>query len=106
MVHLRAVEHFDLRRQVIKTALDMNLRGLVLHTSGNVRYRALGCTTRDLTATVLCSIRVPGTNCMLVTPTGMPYQELQVEDIVYMPFDGTGFPAADQRLPTRCVLRS
>jgi L-fuculose-phosphate aldolase len=72
----------DLRREVVKWALEMNTTGLVVQTSGNV------------------SVRVPGTNMMLLTPTGTPYHLLQPEDIVLMSCDGKNIPNG-QLLPTR-----
>jgi ribulose-5-phosphate 4-epimerase/fuculose-1-phosphate aldolase len=74
--------HMDLRREVVKWALAMNTTGLVVQTSGNV------------------SARVPGTDMMLVTPTGTPYELLKPEDVVLMSCDGTNVPDG-QLLPTR-----
>jgi L-fuculose-phosphate aldolase len=62
------MEHFDLRREIIDTALEMNRMGINQGTSGNV------------------SVRVPGG--MLITPSGVPYEELGVQDIVFMASNG------------------
>ena len=78
------LDHMDLRRQVVEWALAMNTTGLVVQTSGNV------------------SARVPGTDMMLVTPTGTPYHLLKPEDVVLMSCDGKNVPDG-QLLPTRWV---
>ena len=59
----------DLRREMIATARRMNASGLNQGTSGNLGQRVEGG--------------------FLVTPTGMDYDALQPEDIVFMRFDGT-----------------
>ena len=60
----------DMKQEVIDISVNMQATGLVLHTSGNV------------------SVRVPGTNKMLITPTGMDYKSLSTDDIVLMGFRG------------------
>lgn len=62
------MDHFDLRREIIETGLEMNRMGINQGTSGNV------------------SVRVDGG--MLITPSGVPYEELYVQDIVFMASDG------------------
>lgn len=62
------MDHFDLRREIIETGLEMNRMGINQGTSGNV------------------SVRVDGG--MLITPSGIPYEELHVQDIVFMASDG------------------
>lgn len=59
----------DLRNGVIKTAVRLNETGLSAGASGNV------------------SVRVDGG--FLITPSGMVYQKLRAEDIVFVDFDGT-----------------
>lgn len=66
---MSGIDHLELRRGIIETCLEMNRSGLNQGTSGNVSHR------------------IPGG--MLVTPTSLPYAEMQVEDIVEMGFDGT-----------------
>lgn len=57
-----------LRREVIDTCLKMNALGINQGTSGNVsvRYEA----------------------GLLITPSGVPYETLQLADIVYLELDG------------------
>lgn len=56
-----------LRREIIATCLAMNASGLNQGTSGNVGARFGGT--------------------LLITPTGVPYEELTPKDIVAMPLD-------------------
>jgi L-fuculose-phosphate aldolase len=56
-----------LRREVIETALEMERLGINQGTSGNISAR-----WRD---------------GLLITPSGVPYAELQTQDIVWLPFD-------------------
>ncbi len=65
-------EERALRQTVIDVALDMNVKGVNQGTSGNVSAR--------------------WGEGLLVTPSGVPYEELEPEDIVFMTFDG-GFEA-------------
>lgn len=60
--------HISLRREVLETARRMNAEALNRGTSGNV------------------SARVEGG--FLITPTGMPYDALGIEDLVELDFDG------------------
>ncbi|CAK0813696.1 unnamed protein product [Prorocentrum cordatum] len=63
-----AVEHIELRQQVIETCLQMNRMGINQGTSGNV------------------SCRVPGG--FLVTASGIPYEDMRPEQVVYVSMDG------------------
>jgi L-fuculose-phosphate aldolase len=56
-----------LRREVIETALEMECLGINQGTSGNISAR-----WRD---------------GLLITPSGVPYAELQTQDIVWLPLD-------------------
>lgn len=67
-----------LRQEIIDTAIAMNRDGLTPGTSGNVSARS--------------------GEGMLITPTGMPYEDLIPEDIVFV--DGQGTPAAGGRKPS------
>ena len=58
----------DLRQGVIDACLEMNASRINQGTSGNVSAR--------------------WENGLLVTPSGVPYGELEPEDIVFMTFDG------------------
>ncbi len=60
--------HPQIRRDIIAACLDMNNTGLNQGTSGNISVR--------------CN------NEMLVTPTSLPYDETEPEDIVSMQIDG------------------
>lgn len=63
-----SAEERSLRQGVIDACLEMNALGINQGTSGNVSAR-----WRD---------------GLLVTPSGVPYKELEPEDIVYMDLDG------------------
>mgnify|MGYP000859626714 FL=1 len=63
----------ELRRQLIETARRMAAAGLNRGTAGNLSVRA----------------DAGGERGFLITPTGMDYAGLQVEDIVRMRLDGT-----------------
>ncbi len=62
MKHLRA------RKEVIATALEMNVSGINHGTSGNVSARVVGG--------------------FLITPSGIKYQDLKPADVVFMDLDG------------------
>lgn len=62
------MKHFGLRRELVETARRMNDLGLNQGASGNV------------------SARVDGG--LLITPTGVPYEEMRPEDVVEMRMDG------------------
>lgn len=64
-----------LRREIIDTCLRMNREGINQGTSGNVSARWDGG--------------------MLITPSGVPYEELRARHIVFV--DGEGLPASGQR---------
>ena len=73
-----------LRAELIETARGMNLRGINVNKSGNVSARAC---------------RADGAEGFLITPTGMPYESLTPDDLVWIPLvnppslrnaDGTG----------------
>jgi len=63
------MKFFQLRQVLLATARRMNELGLNQGTSGNV------------------SARVPGG--LLITPTGMPYEDMRSEDLVEMRMDGS-----------------
>lgn len=58
-----------LRMQIIQACLDMHRRGLNQGTSGNVSAR--------------------WGDGLLVTPSGLPYETMTAEDIVFLDMDGT-----------------
>lgn len=58
----------DLRRAIIETACEMNRKGINQGTSGNLSHRAEGG--------------------LLITPSGLPYETLEPEDIVELHWDG------------------
>lgn len=60
---------YDLRRKIIALCLQMNATGLNQGTSGNISAR-FG-------------------NRMLITPSGIPYEKLNVEDIASMTINGS-----------------
>lgn len=62
------MKHCDLRQQLIDTALAMNASGINQGTSGNI------------------SVRVEGG--FLITPSALPYEQYQCEDIVFMTLAG------------------
>ena len=59
-----------IRRAVIETAQAMNRLGINVNKSGNVSARVVS----------------EGECGMLVTPTGVPYDELVPDDLVFVPF--------------------
>lgn len=60
------------RGEVIETARRMNALGININKSGNVSLRA----------------EFDGMEGFLITPTGIDYEELEKEDIVFIPFEG------------------
>lgn len=78
-----------LRRAIIETCLDMNREGINQGTSGNVSAR--------------------WREGLLITPSGVPYEQLVPEDIVHLDFDGhhdpTRKPSSEWRFH-RDILRS
>lgn len=67
----------DLRQQIIATLLAMNAQGVNQGTSGNI------------------SVRVP--SGILITPSGLPYEEMRPQDIVAMDLAGN---VTGQRKPS------
>ena len=63
------LSHRPIRKAMIETCRQMNASGLNQGTSGNLSHRIAGG--------------------MLVTPTSLPYERMEPEDIVEMAFDGT-----------------
>ncbi len=63
------MKHEDIRRQMIATCIFMNERGINQGTSGNI------------------SVRVDGG--FLITPSGVPYDEMKPADIVFMKLDAS-----------------
>lgn len=59
----------ELRKSIVETTLKMSESGLVVGTSGNV------------------SLRAPGDR-VLITPSGLPYEEMKPEDIAVMDPEG------------------
>ena len=64
------------RRSVIEYALWMNECGLNQGTSGNISTRHVSTNADD-----------KGSQTLLITPSGMPYEDLSSEDIAALPFD-------------------
>ncbi|HHY10614.1 MAG TPA: class II aldolase/adducin family protein [Firmicutes bacterium] len=60
----------ELAQQVVDYGKKMFRAGLVTGTGGNI------------------SVRVPGENAYLISPSGMPYEEVTVDDIVMIDFEG------------------
>ena len=74
-----------LRQQIIETARRMNVLGINVNKSGNVSAR----------------IRINGIDGFLITPTGIAYEELLPEDIVFIPFEkAIGLKELNRRLPS------
>jgi L-fuculose-phosphate aldolase len=83
-----AIRHQSLREEIIRTALEMNARGINQGTSGNVSARV--------------------EDGFLITPSGMPYEDLRPEDIVEMAWDASYVgprPSSEWRFH-RDILRS
>jgi L-fuculose-phosphate aldolase len=78
------MKHQALRREIIASCIGMNARGINQGTSGNV------------------SVRVP--EGLLITPSGVPYDEMKPSDIVLMGVDGSHGgamkPSSEWRLHT------
>ena len=74
-----------LRQQIIETARRMNVLGINVNKSGNVS----------------ACIRINGIDGFLITPTGIAYEELLPEDIVFIPFEkAIGLKELNRRLPS------
>lgn len=67
----------ELRAELIDLALEMNRSGLNQGTSGNLSVRSGGG--------------------MLITPSGLPYAQMQPADIVYLGDSGSAEPTVDGR---------
>jgi L-fuculose-phosphate aldolase len=63
------IDHLDLRRAIVATAREMNAKGINQGTSGNLSHRAEGG--------------------LLITPTSLPYERMEPEDIVLLRWDGS-----------------
>lgn len=68
------IDSAQLRAELIETARAMNRRGINVNKSGNVSVRALS--------------QEDGRLGFLVTPTGIPYEALTADDLVFVPFGG------------------
>jgi L-fuculose-phosphate aldolase len=64
------MEYEDLRKQVVDAGLKMYRKGLTHRTSGNI------------------SCRVPQKEKMLITPSNIPYEQIQEKDIMLVNFAG------------------
>lgn len=64
------MDYDQLRKEVWHYARKMAESGMVIGTSGNV------------------SVRGPGDNCFIITPTSVPYPELNLENIVVCDHEG------------------
>lgn len=62
------MKYLELRRLVLKTAQEILAARMVIGTWGNV------------------SLRVPGEDLLIITPSGMEYDKLQPEDMVLVDF--------------------
>ena len=62
------LKHRKLRQEIIQTCLDMNRLGINQGTSGNVSARVTGG--------------------FLITPSGIPYEEIKPKQIVFMDLEG------------------
>lgn len=73
---MRDSKEAALRQEIVHTALAMSVQGLSPGTSGNVSAR-----WRD---------------GMLITPSGLPYDDLRADDIVSLPFAGDRKPEGNR----------
>jgi L-fuculose-phosphate aldolase len=64
------MEYEDLRKQVVDAGLKMYQKGLTHGTSGNI------------------SCRIPQKEKMLITPSNLPYEQIQEKDIMLVNFAG------------------
>lgn len=75
----------ELRRHLIDTARRMAAEGLNRGTAGNLSAR----------------LTIAGVDGYLITPTGMPYDTLTPDDLVFMPLaDETSSPLSNRRKPS------
>lgn len=83
------MKYEDIRSEMIATCVDMNDKGVNQGTSGNI------------------SVRVD--EGFLITPSGLPYSEMQPEDIVLMDLDanstGTRKPSSEWRFHRDIMLK-
>jgi L-fuculose-phosphate aldolase len=63
------LDHVNLRAGIVETTLKMSQSGLVVGTSGNV------------------SVRTPDDR-ILITPSGLPYEEMKPEDVAVVDMEG------------------
>ena len=63
------IDHRDVRQKMITTALEMTRLGINQGTAGNISHRV--------------------EDGLLITPTSLPYEVMQPEDVVAMKWDGT-----------------
>ena len=63
------MKHLVLRREIVAACVGMNARGINQGTSGNISARMEGG--------------------LLITPSGVPYDEMKPSDIVEMRLDGS-----------------
>lgn len=59
-----------LGQQIVDCGVKMLRKGFVTGTGGNI------------------SVRVPGADAFMITPSGVPYEDIRVEDLVILDFDG------------------
>lgn len=64
----KKAQELKLRKEIVETCLWMNASGINQGTSGNVSARS--------------------DEAMLITPTGLPYDEMKPQDIASMPLEG------------------
>ena len=80
-----AIDTDTLRAEIIATALQMNALRINQGKSGNVSAR----------------VQLPSPPHFLLTPTGLPYDQLQPDDLALLPLDATDErDAAGPRLPS------
>jgi len=60
----------ELAQQIVDYGKRMYKEGLVSGTGGNI------------------SVRIPGENAFLISPSGMPYEQITIDDIVMLDMDG------------------
>ena len=85
MQEVNVTDMTDLKRLVIETARRMNALGINVNKSGNVSARA----------------SLDGLDGFFITPTGIDYDALEVEDIVFIALDQQiRLPIPNKRLPS------
>lgn len=77
------MKYEEVRAQVAESARRMHAAAMVVGTAGNV------------------SARIPGENRIAITPSSLPYPEMEAEDVQVLDFDGNqitdGRPASFER---------